>query len=156
MEAVQELKSDRRRIWMLPALLIIVYAGIQAAAFAILPARDASGSIIRGGMVEVADLQIGDCFNWANKLGEGSIRQVDLQPCDDPHEAEAVGETLYPASTGSPWPGISPIDAYALSECSRKVDLGMMVVNIMPTEETWASGDRTISCIWVRAERVVG
>ena len=149
MESVTEATTHRRRIWIIPAILIVAYAGIQAVAFAVLPERDADGSVLRGGRVDVATLQTGDCFDWTTDIESGSIRQVDLQPCHLPHEATHLGEALFPAASTTPWPGIDTIDSYALGACTPLLPDDMDVVHIMPTEETWNSGDRTIVCIAV-------
>ena len=149
MEAVKELKTDRRRVWMVPVILIVVYAVIQAAAVALLPERDDSGSVVRGGLIDIAELQTSDCFNWVSDLNSGSIRQVDLQPCESSYQAMAVGGTMFPGVIATPWPGLDAIETYADEACPTQ-DARAMAVHIMPTEQTWADGDRAIVCIEVQ------
>lgn len=147
MEAIRETKAETKRVWMVPVLLVVFYAAIQASAFAILPDRDDQGTVVRGGTVAVEDLRVGDCFDWAERLETGTVRQVHLQPCDRPHDAAAVGQTMYPANSESSWPGLDPIDAYANEVCGVIVPDEMAMVSIMPTEPSWEAGDRTIVCV---------
>ena len=92
-------------------------------------------------------LRVGDCFDGAGPIDGGTIRQVRLQPCAKPHEAAAVGQTMYPANSEASWPGIDSIDAHASQVCGVIVSEGMSMVSIMPTEQSWNGGDRTIVCI---------
>ncbi len=149
MASVNEPTTHPRRIWILPALLIVTHAAIQAVAFAVLPDRGSDGSVIRGGRVDVSMLQNGDCFDWRTNIATGSIRQVDLKPCNTAHEATHRGKVLYPASTTASWPGFETTDTYGRSACQPLLLDWMMVINIMPTQETWLEGDRTILCIGV-------
>ena len=135
MEAVKELKTDRRRVWMVPVILIVIYAVIQSAAVALLPERNDSGSVVRGGIIDIAELQTGDCFNWVSDLDSGSIRQVDLRPCRSLYQAMAVGNTMFPAVVATPWPGLDAIETYADEACPTQ-DASAMAVHIMPTEDT--------------------
>lgn len=147
MEAIRETSPDTKRVWMVPVLLVVFYAVIQASAFAILPERDDAGTVVRGGTIAIEDLRVGDCFDWAGRIDSGTIRQVRLQPCEAIHEAAAVGQTMYPANSAAPWPGLDPIDAYADDVCGVIVPEEMAMVSIMPTEQSWGGGDRTIVCV---------
>ncbi len=148
MKSVKELTTDHKRMWILPVVLVLAYALIQAAAFAILPARDEEGAIVRGGRVEITDLETGDCFDWVTDVGTGSIRQIDLKPCDGDHEAVALTEIYYPAPTTEPWPGVETINTYAIAECMTTA-AGLEIINIMPTAESWTEGDRAVMCIGI-------
>jgi hypothetical protein len=117
--------------------------------FAVLPERDTDGSIVRGGRVDVSALQVGDCFDWTTDISTGSIRQVDLLPCVDSPDAMHVADVVYSATTTAAWPGVSSLESFTQTECARHLTAEMMLVNIMPTEATWADGDRTIACIGV-------
>ena len=130
----------------MPLLLILVYAVVQAIAFAVLPERDAEGAVTRSGVVEIDGLRVGDCFNWID-IGGGSARQIELQPCDRPHDARAVGQTLYPARSDAVWPGGEELSGYAKEHCGRIVAADHQMATITPSDESWRDGDRTVVCV---------
>lgn len=82
------------------------------------------------------------------QLGEdGQVNRVRLVPCSQPHVAEAVG-TL--PITDDVWPGTRSLEQQAARWCEldrAQQEAGSETVTWLPTERSWADGDRRIVCI---------
>lgn len=99
-------------------------------------------------------LDVGACMNG---IREGSVvTATSNQPvdCAQPHDNEVIGSFDYTASSG--FPGSDALQAFAEQVClpafsqyvgvdfqSSKLD----VLPLLPTDQTWLKGDRTVSCI---------
>jgi hypothetical protein len=97
-------------------------------------------------------VDVGTCVNGvaAGKVLTG----LDPVACTTPHDNEVVGTTTY---TGSEtFPGQATLETFAAEPCITAFNAyvgsdfntsGLDMLPILPTEETWANGDRTITCI---------
>lgn len=98
------------------------------------------------------DYQPGDCVTWdEDRTTLADTRVVD---CAEPHRMQVTGEHLMPYSDEYPPPGAW--DALHTGECKTAAEsfLGFpldpygrfVVQSILPTEEAWASSERTVWC----------
>ena len=98
-------------------------------------------------------LQPGDCVNAGAEPAEPTITTLNLSNCFAPHDAEifAIGEY-----SDRPWPGAEALaqdgDVYCLSEFGPYVGIAfedsiLFYDFLMPTEASWALGDREVLCI---------
>ncbi|NLG54415.1 MAG: hypothetical protein GX542_02010 [Rhodococcus sp.] len=106
--------------------------------------------------VDVFDLTVGDCLVEDLGFGEESVTVEGGQktvPCSEPHTFEVYHEHVM---TGRSYPGEDAAIDEAAEECSIAFDsfVGMdyqdSVLDLFylyPTEESWAEGDRVVSCL---------
>jgi hypothetical protein len=100
------------------------------------------------------DLRKGDCFNVPGGDLEREVVNVDIVPCYQRHDAEVTG--IYRLEKSDPAPGGPAGEAFAQNRC---VDLNDAYVPdswafpadaetyyFIPTEESWALGDREVTC----------
>jgi hypothetical protein len=94
----------------------------------------------------------GDCFNDPEPGRQ--LDQVDVTPCDQPHDNEVFGVVEHPAAD-IPFPGHDAIVAHAEQACPAPFAdyVGMAydqsrfsLFPIVPSAETWTQGDRQIIC----------
>ncbi|MGH9135725.1 MAG: septum formation family protein [Acidimicrobiales bacterium] len=97
---------------------------------------------------------LGDCFNTA---APEQFATAEVVPCDQPHLYEIFHELEMDGADGVPYPG----DAAALAAAEACIGQPFTefvgapydevttidVIQLHPTAETWAQGERTISCI---------
>jgi hypothetical protein len=128
----------RRAIAALPAALALLVAagcgggGIDTSVFRIRP---------------------GDCFD--DPAPGRQLRQVDVTPCDQPHDNEVFATVEHPAGADFPFPGHDGVVAHAEQACpgpfAAYVGIAyaqsrFSLFPIVPSRESWAKGDRQIIC----------
>ena len=139
---------------------------VTAAAVALLSAcgqgevRDESGAIETGGDTNIFTIKGGDCFN---DVSGSEISEVPTVPCAEPHDNEVYGEYNF---TGDDYPGDDVVAVQAKEQCVTQweafvglpyEDSDLEVFPITPTEGSWGTGDRLVSCaIWDPAGLVTG
>lgn len=88
---------------------------------------------------------------------DGSVSQVTLVPCDEPHEAQVVGTNALQQDT---WPGQAAVDDEIAAWCEMDraaLELGFQAVVWTPTESSWSQGDHRGVCIaWHQDGAVTG
>jgi len=116
---------------------------VAAATAGATPARDPGGAV----SISVFDLRAGDCIA---ERGEdallGDIGNVRVAPCNHPDVSGAVTELFLvedPVDPESPFPGEPYLDGLADERCNR----GAPFTYLIPLQESWSNGDRTIVCI---------
>jgi len=125
------------------------------------PERDVGGRVTDSGSESVFDLRVGDCMNG---LEETAARfTVDVTPCADSHDAEAVFEFNLPDGD---WPGMPSVTHAATRRCLNEVASAatgaprigeIEAFYLHPTEESWQSqDDRTVLCIALYPEPRTG
>lgn len=150
------------------AIAGLVLSGAWVAALGLLIAlvvatgadRDATGEIATGGSVEVDSLRVGDCVNGI-KL-DREFRRLPAVPCAEPHEAEVFA--VFSISGSAAWPGDTVVEEQAESCVDKLVsyapqvamDEKLDVVYLQPTRQSWARGDRAITCIAVDLNKRTG
>ncbi len=100
-------------------------------------------------------LEVGQC---ANDVGfDGSpIVEVTRVDCADLHQVEAYALVGMPGD--GPYPGDDEVDGRAAQLCRTAasaelvgLDPGWQLKAIRPSVESWAEGDRTVTCLLTRA-----
>jgi hypothetical protein len=118
------------------------------------PHRSAStGHITAKGTMNIWSLRAGDCFQNPNAdqtlLG---VTYVTAGPCTRPHNAQIFAEF---SPTGSSFPGNTALDKQASLGCQAriagnvdksKITDAMSLNYLVPQEQSWADGHRTITC----------
>lgn len=136
-------------------------AGIAAVAIAADGAdRGADGTVQAAGSVTSDDIRVGDC---PKKIAEGQDLFVDLVPCSEPHEAEALASFEL---DGTAFPGEDEVFRFAEGGCSKRI-VAMLPPNspdygifyFAPSAQTWQEGDREVVCLVtaeVEGEQLIG
>ena len=100
---------------------------------------------------DVFDLKVGDCLNGLREDTE--LETMPVVPCNQPHEGEVFATFNL---TGTERPLQSAIDEQATEGCQDRLagyskaaadDPKMDIFFLYPTVESWAHGDRQITCI---------
>lgn len=116
---------------------------------------DQTNEVTEGGTVDVFEVSVGDCIG---NPAEGEITDVEVVPCDDPHDGEVYYE--FELDEGE-WPGDAAVSTAAEEGCTAaeafEAFIGtpydestVWVQFLLPTEEAWTDtslNDRLISCI---------
>lgn len=108
------------------------------------------------GTVKAGDLKVGDCISDANSR-TGDVTTFDAVACDEPHDGEVYtlirlegGDNAEPPSeafiNGKGQRGCrARLRRQATAKAFRDPQLGFKFV--YPTPESWADGDRDITCV---------
>jgi hypothetical protein len=104
-----------------------------------------------GGSKSVFDLEVGDCFDDPTESGE--ISEVPIVDCADPHDNEVYAAFDY---DGDSFPGDDAMSTAADDGCQDRfedfvgiayLDSALYVTHLVPTSDSWDSGDREIICV---------
>jgi len=90
-------------------------------------------------------VRAGHCL--AELPDDGTLGRVTVVPCDDPHDAEVVGQL--DLGEGA-WPGADKVRRRAEAWCemdTAETEAGLRPVVWTPTERSWAQGDRLALCL---------
>lgn len=107
----------------------------------------------RGAIAPSATLDVGSCVNG---VAEGQVitNSLDPVPCTTPHDNEIVGSATHPDAPS--YPGQAALETFAAAPCITAFNTyvggdfdtsSLSMLPIVPTEATWAKGDRTITCV---------
>jgi len=124
--------------------------------------RDESGDVIEGNdSTDVFSLQVGDCLNDA-EVGE-TVDTIATVPCAEPHDSEIYASIMIDGDT---FPGSDAIAVEADAACLAAfadfagvewADSKYFYTYYLPTEGSWAGGDREVLCtIYDEAGQVTG
>lgn len=99
-----------------------------------------------------ATLDVGTCVNG---VAEGQvITSLDPVSCATPHDNEVVGSATHPDA--ATYPGQATLETFAATPCIAAFNAyvggdfqtsSLAMLPIVPTETTWAKGDRAITCV---------
>lgn len=144
-----------RGISAVVALLAIGAVGCSDVSDAVDSAKDGAKKVAR--QRSVFSLEIGDCYN-PNTKGEGEEMLVEIVPCTEAHSGQVVGE--FKIDEGKTYPGDDAISAIADERCPVEagkfapdtwaLPKGVAVFYYTPTQESWATGDRAVSCTYTK------
>jgi hypothetical protein len=119
-------------------------------------AKDGAKKVAR--QRSVFSLNPGDCYNPNGKATEGEAVAIEVVPCAEPHQAEVVGE--FTLDEGKTFPGNDAIWAIADERCPAEAQKfspdtwalpkGVEIFYYTPTSESWATGDRAVSCSYTQ------
>ena len=111
--------------------------------------RNATGEVSDPRAVSVFELRRGDCLNGLDEAAK--IRAVELVPCERAHQAEVLSGFRLP---GGEFPGMAALGSEAERRCGARLVAaapprrnGPVPFYLHPTRQTWALGDRMITCI---------
>lgn len=105
------------------------------------------------GEVSVFRIRPGDCFN--DPPAERQLEEVDVVPCEQPHDNEVFATVTHPAPEGADFPGRDAVVAYAEQACPQPFadyvgasydQSRFTLFPIVPSADTWAQGDRQVIC----------
>ncbi|MGW6911871.1 septum formation family protein [Streptomyces sp. NPDC054940] len=144
-----------RGISTVVALLAIGAVGCSDVSDAVDSAKDGAKKVAR--QRSVFSLAIGDCYNPNNK-GEGTEVLVEIVPCAEAHTGQVVGD--FKIDEGTKYPGDDAISAIADERCPAEAEKlapdtwalpkGVAVFYYTPTQESWATGDRAVTCTYTK------
>ncbi|MFI9615726.1 septum formation family protein [Streptomyces sp. NPDC052023] len=142
-----------RGISAVAAVLAIGAVGCSEVSDAVDGAKDSAKKVAR--QQSVFSLDIGDCYN-PNGEAEGTAYAVEVVPCGEAHEGQVVGE--FAIDEGKEFPGDAGVSAIADSRCPVEAQKyapdtwalpkGVALFYYTPTKESWATGDRAVSCTY--------
>lgn len=113
--------------------------------------RNSAGEVTAPAPADAFSLQVGDC---TGPLTTGTVEQVKLMPCAEPHYWEVFGATEL---GGDEFPGAGKVQDLAEEFCNAgfkefvgvsvgKSDYDLTV--LQPTRQTWTSADdRAVTCL---------
>jgi Domain of unknown function (DUF4328) len=111
--------------------------------------RGPGGEVTERSTVSVFELRRGDCVKGLGTANE--IRAVQVVPCERPHEAEVLPGFRM---GGGAYPGVAAVTSAAERRCSARLVAatpprrnGPVPLYLGPTRESWALGDRMVTCI---------
>ncbi|MFI6015390.1 septum formation family protein [Streptomyces sp. NPDC051243] len=144
-----------RGISAVVALLAIGAVGCSEVSDAVDSAKDGAKKVAR--QRSVFSLEIGDCYN-PNNSGEGTEVLVEIVPCTEAHSGQAVGE--FKIDDEKTFPGDDAVSAIADERCPVEASKfaadtwalpkGVVLFYYTPTQESWATGDRAVSCTYTK------
>ncbi|MEV8532900.1 septum formation family protein [Streptomyces sp. NPDC051211] len=132
--------------------------GVPAAADP-LPTHDTGGRVVGPAFGDVDDINAGDCFNTEDDLKDYQEEDaqaplsVDIVPCDEPHQSEAV--VIFDLPDGA-YPGKQKINSVVGEKCDKgltdyvgagaKLPETMQLYSYHPSPATWTAGERGVAC----------
>ncbi|WP_405796308.1 septum formation family protein [Streptomyces sp. NBC_01506] len=155
-------RSSSRGIAAVAALLAIGAVGCSEVSDAVDSAKDGAKKVAR--QRSVFSLDIGDCYNPSGKA-EGTAYTVEIVPCEEAHEGQVIGEFAmdegpeYPGDDGVTTiaDGRCPVEAQKYAPDTWALPKGVALFYYTPTKESWATGDRAVSCTYTsEADRFSG
>ncbi|MFE0824017.1 septum formation family protein [Streptomyces sp. NPDC058847] len=142
-----------RGISAVAALLAIGAVGCSDVTDAVDSAKDGAKKVAR--QRSVFSLDTGDCYNPSGKA-EGTAYTVEIVPCDEAHQGQVVGE--FSIDEGKEYPGDDGVSAIADTRCPVEAQKyapdtwalpeSAELFYYTPTAESWATGDRLVSCAY--------
>ena len=104
----------------------------------------------------VFELAEGDCFNYQGEQDK-EVSDVELVPCEDPHQFEAYAVVLIEEPSGLPFPGSTQVgllsDNLCLASFEEFVGLPysdsiLEVLTFSPSQDSWEDmDDREVVCV---------
>ncbi|MFV5993587.1 septum formation family protein [Streptomyces sp. NPDC056231] len=106
----------------------------------------------------VFSLAAGDCYNPNNGAPKSEEFSVEVVPCQEPHQGQVVGDfkidgqSAYPGEdkTAQIADGRCPAKAQKFTPDAWALPKGVDVYYYSPTKESWAAGDRAVSCTYTK------
>ncbi|MFE5238977.1 MULTISPECIES: septum formation family protein [unclassified Streptomyces] len=138
------------------ALVVLLAIGAVGCSDAIDSATAGAKKVVR--QRSVFSLTPGDCYNPNSGVNESEEFSVEIVPCEEPHEGQVVGE--FKIEGESAYPGDEGASKIADERCpteSQKfisdtwaIPAGVDLFYYYPTSQSWATGDRAVSCTYAK------
>jgi hypothetical protein len=115
--------------------------------------RDAAGTIVAAGDLDVVDLEVGDCFDDGDAGFGEEVSDILAVPCDAPHDNEVFH--VFTLASQPELPDIVAIDAEVETRCLPVFESfvgiayeesNLEIFTLTPTEEGWRQADREVVC----------
>ena len=142
-----------RSLTLIAALVVVVAACSGPSASGSPDESPAAAATFAPGVkTSLFDLDEGDCFNSSE---DPDAQDVALTDCGDAHEYEVYLVVDLDADASEPYPGTEAITAFVNEHCTERFaqfvgrayeDSALWLYSSVPTEDSWASGDRTVRC----------
>jgi hypothetical protein len=131
--------------------------------------RDQTGEIVEQGELGVFVIQAGDCFDMPIAADDGAswsgVQSIQGKPCTSPHDAEAVGEykvvdEVFRSTDEYIDESFSKCVPFIESYTGKSGDEllaiwpEIAVAGLAPTSESFAEGDRIVTCYAILADGV--
>jgi len=111
-------------------------------------------------------LVVGQCFDVPPEVGavgtdDAELLEVEVMPCDEPHDHEIISAFDHEAASGVAYPGIDELTANAEDRCIADFETwvgssfevsSLDILVLGPTAEGWSLDDRTLLCIAARID----
>jgi hypothetical protein len=108
------------------------------------------------GTIDAADLKVGDCISDANSR-TGDVTTFKAVKCDKPHDGEVYTLIRLPGGENAKVPSEAFINGKGQRGCRARLrrqatrkafrDSQLGFKFVYPTPESWADGDRDITCV---------
>ena len=110
------------------------------------------------------DLEVGNCYNTVSKEsgGDKPVGEVTVVDCAKAHTYEVVAQTTFPKDVDK-LPSADSIKSLGQGFCQGEdftkyvgVDAGSssyQIEYLSPSDDTWATGDRKISCVVAQGDK---
>ncbi|WP_329235418.1 MULTISPECIES: septum formation family protein [unclassified Streptomyces] len=138
------------------AAVALLAIGAVGCADVIDSAKDGAKKVVR--QRSVFSLDPGDCYNPNAGVGDGEEVSVEVVPCTEAHKGQVVGE--FSVDEKSEYPGDAELSKLADTGCPPEtqkfvsdpwaVPEGVGLFIYYPTKESWATGDRAVSCTYAK------
>jgi hypothetical protein len=134
---------------VLGAVGVIAFGGV---CFGLYQANGGEGGDIETGSELVSELTTGDCFDMTDGIDHEYQTFVDVTACSDVHHFEVFAE---PVLDDDAFPGDDEVAQLGDDACcevfddyvgSTWEDSALDYGWFTPTEDTWATGDREVTC----------
>ncbi|HEX5569488.1 MAG TPA: septum formation family protein [Streptomyces sp.] len=136
------------------AVVVLLAMGATGCADVVDSAKEGATKVAR--QRSVFSLKPGDCYNPNTKEAEGEAFAVEVLPCDEPHRGQVVGE--FTIDEDGKFPGDEAVQTIADERCAVEAGKfaldtwalpeGVELFYYTPTKESWATGDRAVSCTY--------
>ncbi|MFE7750586.1 septum formation family protein [Streptomyces sp. NPDC057428] len=106
----------------------------------------------------VFSLDTGDCYNPNSEATASKEFSVEIVPCEEPHKGQVVGEFAmadkpeYPGDDGASKIADErcPVESQEFISDTWAVPAGVDLFYYYPTKQSWATGDRAVSCTYAK------
>ncbi|WP_344320783.1 septum formation family protein [Streptomyces macrosporus] len=150
------LRTPSRPLRGISAAVALLAVGAAGCADLVDSAKDGAKKAAR--QRSVFSLEPGDCYNPNSEAVEGEALAIEVVPCDEPHRGQVVGE--FTLDEEGKFPGDEAIWAIADQRCPVEagkfapdtwaLPKGVGILYYTPTKESWATGDRAVSCTYTK------
>ncbi|MFD9498019.1 septum formation family protein [Streptomyces sp. NPDC060035] len=148
--------ATSRSLRGISAVVALLAVGATGCSDAIDSAKDGAKKVAR--QRSVFSLSPGDCYNPNSKATETEAFAIEVVPCKEPHEGQVVGE--FTIDDEKAFPGDDavaviadercPVEAQKFTPDNWALPQGVDVFYYHPTKESWATGDRAVSCAYTK------
>ncbi|MCA0294990.1 MAG: septum formation family protein [Actinobacteria bacterium] len=141
--------------WVLTALWLVAIFGYVAWTGSRFPARTPDGTVTRAGKVPPMRLRLGDCLELPEST-RGVVKQVDVLPCDSPHNGQVFAIVTLPAGG---YPGDDEAIRLGIDACAEEIDgffgtsaaiaPSLQSFSFTAPKTDWENGDHSVRCLVV-------